>query len=147
MPSKLLAATFQMSNLSTKFSDLLRELGTKSHCYSWGKRPHQAWTWSTYWIHHYSWHDKFDWKRGKKKKKNKDLDLKASPNDDDGNLNDEDLPLLSRKFKRLLIKRREDVIRIPKQESRLNNTKKKKAMCATCYQLDPVETEDESDED
>lgn len=85
--------------------------------------------------------------------KKKGLALKASPHGDDyEEINDKDFELLSRKFKMFSIKRRQGVVRIPKQESKdvinchkckysrhvmanfplmRNINKKKQTMCAT----------------
>lgn len=52
------------------------------------------------------------------RKKKKELALQAFPDNDDEDINDEHLGLLSRKFKRLFSKMRGDVVRVPKQESR-----------------------------
>lgn len=64
------------------------------------------------------------------KKKKKDLALQAFPGNDDVDINDEQLELLSRKFKRLFIKMRGDVLRVPKQE------RKDVIKCFKCNKLD-----------
>lgn len=60
--------------------------------------------------------------------------------------NDEDLGFLSKKFKKILIERRKDVISMRKKESGLDKGKNN-AMCATWDQRDASETENDSDEE
>lgn len=82
----------------------------------------------------------------RKKKKKKYLAFKASPSDDYEDFSIETLHSSPESLKGLLLKG-ENVIIIPKQDSKLGKITNKKDMCVNWDEFDSSETENEKDED